>query len=270
MLCEFDPEGKFIRAIGDGLFTHPHGLRIDRDGNLWTTDDGNHVVLKLSATGEVLMVLGRINTAAESDWVFNRPTDVAFDREGSIYVTDGYGNSRVVKFDREGRFIKAWGRYGSGAGEFILPHSIVIDAEGRVYVGDRENMRIQIFDLEGKYLTEWKDIGYPYGLFLGPDQHIWMADGGFDRVIELDRNGKILGALGSPGHGPGQFAWAHFMAMTEDKKVIVADVLNWRFQVFSAASAGGRLSSYIPERRMFWGSVPSTGWISRQNDIPIK
>jgi len=270
MLCEFDAQGNFLRSIGDGLFTHPHGLRIDREGNLWTTDDGSHVVLELSPSGEVLMVLGRINTAAEADWLFNRPADVAFDKEGSIYVADGYGNSRVVKFDREGRFIKSWGRYGSGPGEFNLPHSIVIDDAGRVYVGDRENMRIQIFDTEGRYLTEWKDIGYPYGLCLAPDQHIWMADGGFDRVIELDQNGKILGALGGPGHGPSQFAWAHFMALTQDKKIIVADVLNWRFQVFVAAPATGRLSSYIPERRMFWGAVPSTGWISKQTDIPIK
>ncbi len=270
MLCEFDPQGKFIRSIADGLFTHPHGLRIDREGNLWTTDDGSHVVLKLSPAGEVLMVLGRINTAAEADWLFNRPADVAFDREGSIYVADGYGNSRVVKFDREGRFVKSWGKYGSGPGEFILPHSIVIDDAGRVYVGDRENMRIQIFDTEGKYLTEWKDIGYPYGLCLGENHHLWMADGGFDRIVELDENGKILGALGRPGHGPGQFAWAHFMAMTPDRKIIVADVLNWRFQVFAPALPSGNLSTYVPERRMFWGSVPSTGWYYKQTDVPLR
>jgi DNA-binding beta-propeller fold protein YncE len=216
------------------------------------------------------MVLGRINTAAEADWLFNRPADVAFDKEGSIYVADGYGNSRVVKFDHEGRFLKSWGKYGSGPGEFILPHSIVIDDDGWVYVGDRENMRIQIFDTEGKYITEWRDIGYPYGLLLGEDRHIWMADGGFDRIVELDHNGKIVGALGRPGHGPGQFAWAHFMAMTQDRKIIVADVLNWRFQVFTPAHSSGELSTYIPERRMFWGSIPSSGWYYKQTDIPMK
>ena len=270
MLCEFDAEGKFIRSLGDGLFTHPHGLRIDPDGNLWTTDDGSHVVLKLSPSGEVLMVLGRLNNAAEADWLFNRPADVAFDKLGSIYVADGYGNSRVVKFDRDGKFIKSWGKYGTGPGEFNLPHSIVIDDGGKVYVGDRENMRIQIFDTDGRYITEWKDIGYPYGLFLGKGHHIWMADGGFDRVVELDPNGKIIGALGRPGHGPGQFAWAHFMAITQDNKIIVADVLNWRFQVFAPAPSSGGISTYIPERRMFWGSIPSSGWLSRQSDLPAK
>jgi len=270
MLCEFDAKGRFIRSIGDGLFTHPHGLRIDREGDLWTTDDGSHVVLKLSPSGEVLMILGRLNNAAEADWLFNRPADVAFDKEGSIYVADGYGNSRVVKFDREGKFIKSWGKYGTAPGDFNLPHTIVIDGDGKVYVGDRENMRIQIFDTEGHFLTEWRDIGYPYGLFLGTDHHIWMADGGFDRVVELDQNGRIIGAMGRPGHGPGQFAWAHFLAVTQDGKIIVADVLNWRFQVFAPAPSPGKLSDYVPERRMFWGSIPSSGWVSRQTNLPSK
>ena len=270
MLCEFDAKGKFVRSIGDGLFTHPHGLRIDREGNLWTTDDGSHVVLKLSPSGDVLMVLGRLNNAAEADWLFNRPADVAFDKEGAIYVADGYGNSRVVKFDREGKFVKSWGKYGSAPGEFNLPHTIVIDDDGKVYVGDRENMRIQVFDTEGHILAEWRDIGYPYGLFLGADHHIWMADGGFDRVVELDQNGRIIGAMGRPGHGPGQFAWAHFLAVTQDGKIIVADVLNWRFQVFAPAPLSGKLSGYVPERRMFYGSIPSSGWVSRQTNLPSK
>jgi DNA-binding beta-propeller fold protein YncE len=202
MLSEFNASGNFIREIGAGLFAHPHGLRIDSDDNIWTTDDGDHLVLKLSPEGRVLLVLGRRGTAAEADWLFNQPTDIAFARDGDFYVSDGYGNSRVMKFDHDGRFLKSWGRYGTGQGEFNLPHSIVVDEARRVYVADRENQRIQIFDSDGQFLKQWTGIGYPYGLFITPDQHIWIADGGYDQIVELDPNGKILGAIGEPGQQP--------------------------------------------------------------------
>jgi len=270
MLAEYDEKGNFIQSIGDGLFAHPHGLRIDADDNLWTTDDGNHLVLKLDSSGNVLLVLGRINSAAEANWLFNRPADVAFGRNGDIYVADGYGNSRVVKFDRYGNYIKAWGKYGTGIGEFNLPHSVAVDKEGRVYVGDRENQRIQIFDSDGNFIRQWTGIGYPYGLLITPDQHVWMTDGGYDRIVELDQTGKILGAFGEPGHRPGQMAWAHFMAMGPDQTIYVADVLNWRFDVFARAAAAGSMTKYIPSVRMFWGSTPSVGWFSKQTEIPIK
>ena len=263
MLLEYDAQGKFIRSLADGVFDHPHGLRVDPQGNLWATDDGTHFVVKLSPEGRVLLVLGRRNNGSESDWTFNAPTDVAFGPNGEVFVSDGYGNSRVVKFDAEGRFLKTWGKYGTGPGEFILPHSIVIDAHGRVYVADRENMRIQIFDLEGNFLKEWTGIGYPYGLFLTPDQRLFMADGGFDRIIELGADGKVVGSLGEPGHGQGQFAWAHFLAIGPDGRLVVADVLNWRFQVFAPTKPSGKLSTYIPTRRQFWSTQPSDGWVSR-------
>src|ERR1035438_722206 len=160
MLTEYDEKGNFVRSIGEGLFSHPHGLRIDGDDNLWTTDDGSHLVLKLDPSGTVLLVLGRINTAAEANWLFNKPADVAFARNGDIYVADGYGNSRIVKFDRDGNYIKAWGKYGTGPGEFNLPHTVAIDQQGRVYVGDRENQRIQIFDQDGNFINQWTGIGY--------------------------------------------------------------------------------------------------------------
>jgi DNA-binding beta-propeller fold protein YncE len=270
MLIEFDERGKFLRSIGEGLFDHPHGLRIDADDNIWTTDDGNHLVLKLNPAGRVLLVLGRKNWGAEADWLFNRPTDVAFGKNGEIFVSDGYSNSRVVKFDRQGNFIKSWGKFGTGLSEFSLPHSIVIDAAGRVYVADRENMRIQIFDQEGNFLEEWTDIGYPYGLFVTRDQHIWMADGGFGRVIELDQSGKILGALGEPGRAPGQFGWPHMLALGPDGKIYVADILNWRFQVFAPSAPTGQMTKYVPTVRIFWYQEPSTGWLTRQKNLPKK
>ena len=218
-LSEYDEKGTYLRSLGEGLFTHPHGLRIDDDDNVWTTDDGSHLALELSPAWRVLLVLGRKGVAAESDWLFNQPTDVAFGRKREIYVADGYGNSRVAKFDREGNFLTAWGKYGSGHGEFNLPHSIAVDRQGNVYVADRENKRIQIFDPDGTFLKEWTGIGYPYGLFITPDQHVWMIDGGYDRLVELDQGGKILGAFGEPGHAPGQFAWGHFLAVGKDRTI---------------------------------------------------
>lgn len=269
MLAEYDEAGNFLRSIAEGVFQHPHGLRIDRDDNLWTTDDGNNLVLKLSPLGAVLMVLGRINTGAEASWLFNKPTDVAFAKNGDIYVADGYGNSRVVKFDRHGNFLKAWGKYGASAGEFNLPHTVAVDQQDRVYVGDRENQRIQIFDSDGNFIKQWTGVGYPYGLVITADQHVWMADGGYDRIVELDQNGNILGAFGEPGRKPGQMAWAHFLAIGPDQTIYVADVLNWRFQVFSRTAPTGKMSAYIPSKRMFWGSTPSVGWTSKQSDFPV-
>lgn len=260
MLTEYDEHGTFLRSIGDGLFTHPHGLRIDDADNIWTTDDGSHLVLKLSPAGRVLLVLGRRDTAAEADWLFNQPTDVAFARNSDIYVSDGYGNSRVVKFDRNGNFLKSWGKYGTGPGEFNLPHSVAVDRAGNVYVGDRENKRIQIFDAEGNFLKQWTGIGYPYGLFITPDQHVWMIDGGYDRILELDQSGKILGALGEPGRAPGEIAWGHFLTIGKDKKIYVAEVLNWRVEVFTPTSPSGKMAKYVPSKRMFWDRTTSTGW----------
>jgi DNA-binding beta-propeller fold protein YncE len=265
MLTEYDEQGTFHRSIGDGLFTHPHGLRIDADDNLWTTDDGSHLVLKLSPAGRVLLVLGRKDVAAEADWLFNQPTDVAFGRHGEVYVADGYGNSRVVKFDRAGNFLNAWGKYGTGPGEFKLPHTVATDSQGNVYVGDRENRRIQIFTAEGTFLKEWAGVGYPYGLCITPDQHVWMIDGGYDRIIELDQSGKILGALGEPGRAPGQLAWGHSIAVGKDGKIYVAEVLNWRFQVFAPTAASGKKATYVPSTRRFWDRVPSSGWSTRTN-----
>lgn len=263
-LSEFDERGRHLRSLPDGLFDHPHGLRIDADDNLWTTDDGSHHVLKLSPAGKVLLVLGKRGYGAEATWLFNKPTDLAFASNGDVYVADGYGNSRIVRFDRHGNFIQTWGHYGSGPGEFDLPHTLVIDRRDRVYVGDRENRRIQVFDREGKFIEQWTEVGYPYGLVLTPDDHFLMADGGYGRVVELDGSGRIVGAIGSPGHAPGQFAWAHFLALTRDRKLIVADVLNWRFQVFLPVPPSGKPSSYVPSKREFWGSEKSEGFDSHK------
>ena len=135
----------------------------------------------------------------------------------------------------------------------------------KLYVGDRENQRIEIFDAEGNFLKQWTGIGHPYGLFITADQHVRMIDGGFDRIVELDANGKIIGALGEPGHAPGRFAWGHFLAIGRDGKIYAADVLNWRFQVFVPTDATGKMAKYVPSSRMFWDRVASSEWSTRSS-----
>lgn len=229
-LVEFDASGKFLRALGEDLFSRPHGLRVDPDDNLWITDIGSHVVLKLNPAGRVLMVFGRKGRAGESEQEFNQPTDVGFGPGGEIYITDGYGNSRVVKFDRHGRYVKAWGTKGSAPGQFNLPHAVAVDTNGLVYVADRNNNRIQIFDADGTFLREWTHVGSPWGLAFGPGETLFVASGREERVLKLDLNGKILGVFGEPGKGPGQFGYAHGIAVGPGEEIYVAEILNWRVQ----------------------------------------
>jgi DNA-binding beta-propeller fold protein YncE len=235
-LLEFDPEGNFVRAYGEGIFTRPHGLRFDPEGNIWLTDRDAHFVLKMSPDGRVLMVLGRQNQPGvvgnHSEQLFDQPTDVAFGHFGDVFVTDGYGNSRVVKFDKTGKFLKAWGQRGTGPGEFNIPHSIVVDSKGLLYVADRENKRIQIFDSEGNFIKEWKHVGQPWGLSItpGPDQVLYMADGLADRVLKLDLSGNILGTFGERGKQVGQFYFAHGIAVGPNNELYIAEILNWRAQ----------------------------------------
>jgi hypothetical protein len=236
-IMEFDRHGDFIRSLGEGLFTTAHGLRIDAEDNIWTTDVDSHLVLKLSPEGRLLMVLGRKGTAGELDPVssmvlFNKPADVAFGPSGDIFLADGYGNSRVVKLDKYGKFIKSWGKKGSAEGEFNLPHTVVVDSQGLVFVGDRENKRIQIFDSEGRFIQQWNHVGSPWWLQITPDQSIWVVDGYASRILKLDRNGNILGAFGEPGKAPGQFGFAHALAVGPEEEIYVAEILNWRVQKF--------------------------------------
>ncbi len=231
-LMECDGAGKFVRTIGEGLFTRAHGLRIDGEDNIWTTDVGSHIVLKFNPEGRVLMVLGREDNAGETDRLFDRPADVAFGPAGEIFVADGYGNSRVVKFDKHGKFIKAWGKAGTMPGEFNLVHTVAVGPNGRVYVGDRENERVQIFDLDGNFIEEWTHVGHPWGLDLTPDNVFLMTDGYADRVSKIDLAGNVLGTFGGPGKAPGEFSYAHWIAVGPEDEFYVAEILNWRVQKF--------------------------------------
>jgi DNA-binding beta-propeller fold protein YncE len=227
-LMEFDANGKYLRSIADDLFVTAHTVRVDAEDNIWTTDVGSHLVLKLNADGRVLLSLGRMRTPGDDVLHFNQPTDVAFDREGNIYVADGEGNSRVLKFNKHGNVLLGWGMKGSGSGQFDLPHCIVIDGD-LVYVGDRENARIQIFDLNGRYLREWK-VGHPFGLFITPDHFIYMSDAIAGRILKINREGKVIGVLDGPAPDKGRHFDPHSLAVGRDNSIFTAEVLPWRAQ----------------------------------------
>lgn len=208
----FDNKGKYLRSWGRGMFNNPHGLRVDRDNNVWVTDNADHQVMKFTRGGELLLTLGIKGHAGADAQTFNRPTDIAFAASGDFYVSDGYGNARVVKFSKDGKYLLDWGKRGSAPGEFNLPHSVQTDSKGLVYVSDRENNRIQIFDSNGKFLKQWSHLGATQSIFITPQDDIWVLthrdneenlayDSLAGRIFHLDlETGKVLGSIGSPGH----------------------------------------------------------------------
>jgi DNA-binding beta-propeller fold protein YncE len=183
-ILEFDSSGTFLKSFGTGMFVQAHGLEIDRDGNVWVTDaqgkDGKgHQVFKFSPQGKVLMTLGKAGVAGAGADTFNGPCDVAIAANGDIFVADGHGgdtNARIVKFAKDGTFIKEWGKKGSGAGEFDTPHSVAMDSKGRLFVADRGNSRIQIFDQNGKFIDQWKQFGRPSGIFISKNDTLYSVD----------------------------------------------------------------------------------------------
>jgi|HubBroStandDraft_1064217.scaffolds.fasta_scaffold27040_3 sugar lactone lactonase YvrE len=208
-LLEFDASGRLLKSLCEGMFVQAHGLFIDRDGFLWVTDgrgkDGKgQQVFKLNQDGKVLMTLGTAGVAGDGPNTFNAPSDVAIAPNGDIFVADGHGgetNARVVKFSKDGTFIKAWGKKGSAPGEFNIPHTIAFDSKGRVFIGDRGNNRIQIFDQDGKFLEEWKQFGRPSGIFIAKDDTMYVVDSesntarnpGFKRGVRIGsaKDGKV-------------------------------------------------------------------------------
>jgi sugar lactone lactonase YvrE len=185
-LNKYDASGRVVASLAAGLTTVPHGLFVDKDGNLWITDGRadktkkiGHTVLKLSPDGKVLMTLGTPGVAGNDETHFNAPSDVAVAPNGDIFVADGHGegtNARIVKFSKDGKFIKAWGKEGSGPGEFNVPHGLAFDSAGRLFVADRANNRIQIFDQDGKLLDTWTQFGRPSGITIDKNDMIYVAD----------------------------------------------------------------------------------------------
>jgi DNA-binding beta-propeller fold protein YncE len=244
----FDRDGKFLRSWGDDLVKTAHGLRVDGDNNVWVTDIGHHLVMKFDPVGKLLLTLGRKDQPGDGTDQFDRPTDVAVAPSGEFYVADGYGNSRVVEFSKDGKFLRQWGKKGGGEGEFRLPHAIRLDARGRVYVGDRENNRVQVFDSDGKFLEQWQDTGAPYGLFLTGEGRLFVADGRAHWVKVLDAQGKVLGRWGEKGKGPGQFLVPHGICVDSHRAVYVAEVDGRRVQKFVASEAPSPGIKVTPRR----------------------
>ena len=243
-ILEFDSKGTLLRSWGDGLFsegkvaaipqTHwtddkshysavygpagctacgAHSVRVDPQGNIWLIDAPGHVIYKLNAEGKEILRLGTKGSAGTGRNTFNLPTDVAFAPNGDLYVSDGYGSARVVKFSRDGKYILEWGTRGKGPGQFGLPHNVVVDAQGKVYVTDRDNQRVEVFDANGKFLSQWPDTGGVSGLFITKDQRIWT--GGVLRNLD----GTPVGRLSGPAT-----AGAHGVAATEAGDVYLAQL----------------------------------------------
>ncbi|MEO5816313.1 MAG: peptidyl-alpha-hydroxyglycine alpha-amidating lyase family protein [Gemmatimonadaceae bacterium] len=272
-LFEFNPDGTYRREIGKDLygFAFAHTVRIDKDDNIWATDEGSNMIIKFNPAGRVTMVLGRRVEAVEPEaplapgapppapkWgTFNRPADVAWDVAGNTFIADGYGNSRVVKVDRNGKWLKTWGSRGSEPGQFNIVHTIANDAKGNIYVGDRTNRRIQVFDADGKPLriitvdVPFKrevDVlngampgaggnplaasGAPWAICITPGatQFLYVADAVPGRIYKLTLDGKVLGTLGESGKQVKQFGWIHEIACPSENELYVAEILNWRMQ----------------------------------------
>ena len=271
-LLEFGPDGRFLREIGKNLYawSYAHAVKVDKDDNIWAIDKGSDMIVRFNPAGHVTMVFGRKKEASDeaAPWTrvtpprpavngqFRQPTDVTWDAAGSIYISDGYINSRIAKFDKNGDWLKQWGDRGKNPGEFNTPHSLATDAKGKIYVADRGNRRIQVFDGDGVYERETRiDVpvpptmqpwmgnplspeqataqsGAPWAICItpGPTQYLYSADGFPGRIYKLTLDGKVLGVMGRSGRQLKQFGWIHEMACPSENTIYAAEILNWRVQ----------------------------------------
>jgi sugar lactone lactonase YvrE len=283
-LLEFDETGKFVREVGHGVYGlgYAHSARYDKYDNLWVVDKGTHAVMRFNPAGYVTLNLGRrpegpdepnyyrgngLGRGGETrpaqehvDGMFRAPTDVAFDSDDNIYISDGYINSRVAKFDKHGNWIKSWGTRGvsgphadQNPSQFNTPHNIGVDRQNNVYVADRGNRRIQVFDRDGKFerfiflnvpydktrhpvlgnlASNPPDETQPWTICItqGPTQYLFTSDQEPGRIYKLSLDGKIVGMFGESGHDMGQFSWTHGLACPSENTLYVADMNNWRVQ----------------------------------------
>jgi sugar lactone lactonase YvrE len=213
-VLKFDASGKLVKSFGEGLFVFPHGLFVDNAGNVWVTDgnakDGKGSQLrKFSPDGKLLLTLGKAGMADSSDSnAFNQPSDVVTAPNGDIFVADGHApvpTPRILKYSKDGTFIKTWGKFGKENGELQDPHCIAMDSRGRVIVCDRRNERIQIFDQDGNYLDQWKQFGRPYGIYIAKDDTMYVANQEAGVIIASAKDGSLKGFVPNyPPPPPGQ------------------------------------------------------------------
>jgi dienelactone hydrolase/DNA-binding beta-propeller fold protein YncE len=227
----YDPSGKLVQMFGDSEITAIHGTRVDVEDNIWVTDYRNHTVIKYSPTGKVLLLLGKRDVPGNDSATFNRATDVAVAPNGDFFVSDGYGNNRIVKFSPTGDFVKTWGVRGKAEGEMNLPHAVQFDALGLLHVADRENNRVQVFDQNGAFVRSYGGFA-PFGLTIAPDQTLFVADGRENKCLHMTLYGKVLSEWGSQGSGPGQFQLPHCIAVDRNGNVYVGEVGGKRIQRF--------------------------------------
>lgn len=253
----YTADGKFVKAWGDDTIGNAHHLKIDRDGNLWVSDIGLHVIRKFSPNGEILLTAGVPGEPGADETRFNRPTDVAVAPSGELFVSDGYRNNRIVHLDAKGKFVKQWGQMGVGPNDFSLPHAIAMDSRGRLYIADRNNVRVQIYDQSGKLLDSWRDVIVPWGFWITAKDEIWVCgsspmpwrdDPAYpgapvscpprDQVLmKFNPEGRLLQLWTIPKgedgkEKPGDVNWLHALAVDSKGDIYVGDIIGKRAQKF--------------------------------------
>ena len=258
-LFEFDGNGNYLREIGEGLygFVFAHAVRVDAQDNIWAVDEGSNMVIKFNPEGRVVMTLGRRPEPVDAlaappppgpaanpgKYIFDRPTDVGWDPAGNIFVSDGYGNSRVVKYDKNGRFIASVGSKGSEPGQFNLPHTLAVDARCNVYVGDRSNRRIQVFTDDLTFKTIYDNVGAPWEVCVspGPHQYLFSSNSFPDsndstlatvtgEVYKMELDGTIVGKFGKAGKQLGEFSGLHEIDCRNPNELYISEIQLWRVQ----------------------------------------
>ncbi len=260
----YSPDGKLIRSWGQGTFGSAHGIRFDNAGNVWLADVGRHVVRKCTLDGKVLMTIGVPDEKGLDDRHLNMPTDMAISPTGDVFISDGYGNSRVAHFDKDGKFVKAWGSLGVGPSHFSLCHSIVMSSKGLLYVADRNNVRIQVYTQDGKLVDSWKGLVTPWTLWISDKDELWVCGGSPDTwrpkepkyvgaplncppkdqlFMRFSLDGKVEQIWTVPKgedekERPGDLNWVHGIALDAQGNIFAGDIIGKRVQKFVRREAG--------------------------------
>lgn len=249
----YSAKGKYLRGWGEKTIKTAHHIKIGPDGYVWIADIGNHVVQKYTPKGKLLMTLGTSGKAGRDKTHFNMPTDMAITRKGDIFISDGYGNARVVHFDKKGNYLNEWGELGSRPSQFNIPHAIAVDSKGRVYVADRNNVRVQVFDRKGELLDVWNNLLVPWGFHVTAKDEIWIcgsspmqwrkSDSALgcppkDQVfMKFNPQGKLLHLFTLPKgldglERPGEVNWVHCIAFDSHNNMYLGDIIGKRAQKF--------------------------------------
>jgi streptogramin lyase len=249
----YTAEGKYLTGWGDELVRSAHHMKFDHEGNIWLADIGQHVVMQFTPSGKLLKMLGTRGRAGNDQTHLNQPTDMAIAPSGDVFVSDGYGNNRIVHFDSGGKFVKAWGKLGTLPGEFSLPHAIARDSKGRLYVADRNNARVQVFERSGKFVEEWRDVVVPWGFCVTKQDEIWvcgsspMAWGAKDEsfgcppkdqvFMRFNTAGRLLQLWTVPkgedgNEKSGECNWVHAIAQDSQGNLYAGDIVGKRVQKF--------------------------------------